>query len=109
MPPNDDKVASKLFGAIRRLPATGDHRPSPEQLSELARLPDSDSFEINQYCAGCGEITHPNRHGLEILSKKAGIPVPENMEGKYFQVRRCILCSEDDTEEEPELKEARLQ
>ena len=63
----DRTVAKKLFGGIRKLPVTGPHQPTAEQLKELLQLPEPDDGAINVFCRGCGHISCINQLGLKGL------------------------------------------
>jgi hypothetical protein len=105
----DHKVAGELFGVVRTPECTGGHKPTPEDLAELAVLPERKFGDVNVFCAGCGSKDCITREGGEELSRRAGVPVPANWAGKYFQVDQCLFCSRETGFANPELREARSQ
>ncbi|KKT27811.1 MAG: hypothetical protein UW14_C0023G0004 [Candidatus Yanofskybacteria bacterium GW2011_GWA2_44_10] len=93
----DETNNRKLFGNITGPKKSGGHTPSHGELVRLLSGPDSEfpSEVANVYCAGCGEIQGVNADGAAELSKRAGVPRPEDFQKKYFEVQGCIFCSDN--------------
>lgn len=98
------EVFRRLFGGIRKLDASGGHQPTLKQLQKLGKVEHAADYGVvNSFCAGCGTILCLIQEGSQALAQIAGVPVPPNWEGKYFQVLRCPACN--DEFKNPELKQ----
>ena len=91
-----EQIMGSLLGAVTKLPASGNHKPTAEELQSMTELPgDPEDGVAYTYCVGCGTPAAVNTAGLDALSRKANLTGRINLEGKYFQVQRCPLCGDE--------------
>lgn len=96
------ELSGQLFGSIKKLEPTGGHQPTLRQLRDLRTLKSSDYGVAKTFCTGCGTILCIIQAGAQALAKRVGAIIPEDLKKYYFQVSRCLACS--DAFQNPELK-----
>ena len=88
----EDRTAEKLFGRVRKLAATGDHKATRAKLLEPM---DDDESVIRAFCKGCGMYLHIHELGSRNLARLVGADLPDSLEGLFFGAERCIACDND--------------
>jgi hypothetical protein len=86
----EKKVSIEMFGGLRRIPATGDHRPSQGAL--LAPMERADGV-ARLFCVGCGSLYELAQESVVNYQKQAGTHTvaPHT----YFEVGGCVGCDGD--------------
>ena len=90
---DDREMAAKMFGAVRRLVATGGHRADPFRLAEPFEAKDS---VIYYFCKGCGTMLEASQDVAEKIARRAEIELPAQITpGVYFESEGCEVCDGD--------------
>ncbi len=97
---NEFKIKSEFFGKVKKIEVSSEHIIKKELLEE--------PFEKNDtvarcFCEGCGVLYEINKELSDNLSEKAGVNNPDLLEKKYFKVKGCGACNNED--ESVELKD----
>ncbi len=82
-----------LFGATRRIEATGDHRPDIERLLRPFEGKDSVAYF---FCKGCGLTFEVNERVAAEEVKKTGQELPVDLSNFYFESDGCEACDGDE-------------
>ncbi|MEK7653277.1 MAG: hypothetical protein AAB358_02255 [Patescibacteria group bacterium] len=89
----------ELFGAVRKKEATGGHQPDFKKLKE----PLEKGEAAFAFCEGCGSTLRITEAGVLELAAIARNENLNQLDGRYFHAKRCVLC--DDIFRDIELRE----
>ncbi len=79
------------LGKVVKKTCTGGHATDKDQLTSPLSDPDA---AARFFCQGCGTVSTLTRKGAEDLLAQTKHPDNQDLEGYYFQVTRCIACSD---------------
>jgi len=86
---DERQVAQELFGSVKPIVPTGDHRVNLSKLSEALKEPD---VVIPVFCTGCGYTTGLTQIGLDDVLSSNGLTESDSLKDHYFEVTGCPLC-----------------
>ena len=78
-----------LLGKTKKSEPTGNHVLQKEQLFAAIDDPEASG---RFFCTGCGALLEVNQNGLQALCNIAGVKPDSGI--KFFQVDRCIVCTD---------------
>lgn len=89
----NNQIKEDLFGGVEKIRATGDHVINQEELLK----PFSEGALMRAFCKGCGTLAEINSDLAQEYAKNAGVKLPENPAGFYFESGGCALCDSQDS------------